>query len=299
MQTARRDPIYTEHSRFNKPHITVQPGERFRVKTELCSGQWLQSPADLWDPSKTEGANPCVCISIAGAEPGDMLAVTVDSMRVHSLGYTGFHGDNHTLAHRILRRPWGLTTKTVTIRDGWVEWDAHKRLPVRPMIGTLGTAPEREVISNSSGGPHGGNMDAQEITTGATVYLPVMIPAGLLHVGDAHALQGDGEINGGGGIECRADLEMTAWVRPRFPSMQWIRAENADYLFTVACCTTAEESFYQAAGELLRWLVEAYSMSAEEAYLLLGQVMEARCTQFVNPTRTYVCKVRREYLPET
>jgi len=33
-----------------------------------------------------------------------------------------------------------------------------------------------------------------------------------------------------------------------------------------------------------------------EAYLLMGQVMEARCTQFVNPTRSYVCKMAKKYL---
>ncbi len=296
MKIAKRDPIYTEHSRHNHPHITVEPGERFLVETELCSGRWLQSPEDQWDPSKTEGANPCVCVSVAGAQPGDMLAVAIDSINVGSLGYTGFHGDHHSLAHRIHRHPWELTTKTVSIRDGFVEWDLGKKLPVRPMIGTLGTAPEREVISNSSGGPHGGNMDAQEITTGTTVYLPVHVPGGLLHIGDAHALQGDGEINGGGGIECRATVEMTAHARSRFDGMQWIRAENAEYLITVACSSTAEESFYQAAGELLRWVMQTNAMSEPDAYLLLGQVMEARCTQFVNPTRTYVCKIRREYL---
>ena len=38
--------------------------------------------------------------------------------------------------------------------------------------------------------------------------------------------------------------------------------------------------------------------SAWEACLFLGQVLEARCTQFVNPTFSYVAKVRREYLPK-
>jgi amidase len=34
----------------------------------------------------------------------------------------------------------------------------------------------------------------------------------------------------------------------------------------------------------------------EEAYLLMGQVLEARSTQFVNPTRTYICKMPKTYL---
>ena len=67
------------------------------------------------------------------------------------------------------------------------------------MIGVLGTAPELEVFSNAWPGPHGGNMDVQEVCPGATVYLPVNVPGALLHIGDVHAIQGDGEINCGGG----------------------------------------------------------------------------------------------------
>ena len=64
-----------------------------------------------------------------------------------------------------------------------------------------------------------------------------------------------------------------------------------------ACCDrTAEESFYGAAGELLRWIVSDYGYSAPEAYLLMGQVMEARATQFVNPSSSYLCKMPKRIL---
>ena len=43
-------------------------------------------------------------------------------------------------------------------------------------------------------------------------------------------------------------------------------------------------------------MANEYGFAVEEAYLLMGQVMEARCTQFVNPTRTYICKVPKKYL---
>jgi acetamidase/formamidase len=43
-------------------------------------------------------------------------------------------------------------------------------------------------------------------------------------------------------------------------------------------------------------MVEAYHFTPEDAYLLMGQVMEARCTQFVNPTRSYICKMPKKYL---
>ena len=38
-------------------------------------------------------------------------------------------------------------------------------------------------------------------------------------------------------------------------------------------------------------------MDERDAFLLLGQVLEARCTQFVDPLYTYVAKIQRRYLP--
>jgi hypothetical protein len=47
---------------------------------------------------------------------------------------------------------------------------------------------------------------------------------------------------------------------------------------------------------LILWLEEEHGFNRGDAYLWLGQVLEARCTQFVNPTFTYLCKVAKEYL---
>jgi amidase len=44
------------------------------------------------------------------------------------------------------------------------------------------------------------------------------------------------------------------------------------------------------------WMEADYGFSQPEALMLLGQVAEARCTQFVNPKFTYVCKINKRYL---
>jgi amidase len=58
----------------------------------------------------------------------------------------------------------------------------------------------------------------------------------------------------------------------------------------------AEYAFRIALVDLLRWLVESYGFSLSEAYLLLGQVLKARRTPFVNPSYTYVAKLEKKYL---
>jgi len=298
MQRATRDKVYTVHSKDNAPQITVEPGETFIVETEMCSGDWLKSADDVWAPGKGFGPNPAVCIAVAGAEPGDVLAVRIDDVRPGGLGYTGFAPGQNPFPDWIRRKEWGVVTRTVRIRDGYVEW-GDRRIPIRPMIGTLGVAPAREVFTNAWPGRHGGNMDIPEVTTGATVYLPVQVEGALLHVGDMHAIQGDGEINCGGGIECRGEATLTVELVSGKPErMGWPRIANDTHLMTVGFARPAEDAFRLATEQLVYWLADAYGYNETEAFMLLGLVMEARVTQFVNPLYTYLAKVPRRWLPQ-
>ena len=296
MQKALRNITYAVHSANNIPQITVKPYEEFLTETEMNSGGWLLSADDTWTPEKSCGANPAVCIGIEGAVPGDMLAVEILDIIPEKIGYTGFHGDTAILPNRIKNIDWGLNTKTVRIKDGVIHWSEKIKLPICPMIGVLGTAPKKESLSTTRGGPHGGNMDAQEVCPGSIVYLPIETENALLHIGDVHAIQGDGEINGAGGIECRSTVKLKAWTLKRPPNFKCVRIENATHIMTVACERTAEESFYTATEQLIQWMTDSHGFTPNEAYLLLGQIMEARSPQFVNPTSTYICKIAKEYL---
>ena len=296
MKKATRNQTYNFHSPLNPPQITVKPGEEFLAETELCTGGWLHSIHDTWTPDKSCALNPTVVIAVEGATPGDVLAVEVLDVIPAKVGYTGFNKDSNTLANKIEIRDWGLNVKTVEIRDGFVHWNEKIKLPVQPMIGTLGTAPAEEKLSNAKAGSHGGNMDVQEVCPGNTVYLPVNVPGALLHVGDVHALQGDGEINCSGGIECRSEARLRVHLVKKPKNFQCVRIENDEYIMTVACERSLEESFYLATAQLMNWIADDYGIPANEAYLLMGQVMEARNTQFVNPTRSYICKMPKKYL---
>jgi acetamidase/formamidase len=112
-----------------------------------------------------------------------------------------------------------------------------------------------------------------------------------------HALQGDGEICGAGGIEASGRVQVRCELSDRPASMTWPRLVNQTHLATVAMARPAEDAFRSALEAMVLWLEESYGFSRGEAYLFLGQVLEARCTQFVNPTFTYVAKVPRRYLP--
>ncbi|MCL2663326.1 MAG: acetamidase/formamidase family protein [Oscillospiraceae bacterium] len=296
MKVAMRKMLTNTHGPLSKPQITVAAGEVFEVHTELCSGEWLLAPTDRWTQDKMYGCNPSVVVSVDSAEPGDILKVHILAVEPDALGYTGFTNHTNPLACLIKNIDWGLNERTVEIRDGFIHWDEQRKIPVIPMVGTLGTAPKSETLSNAKGGLHGGNMDVQEVRAGSIVYLPVAVPGALLHVGDCHAIQGDGEINCSGGIECRATVRLKVEILKGQKTLSCVRIEDDNYIMTVACQRSTEESFYEAAAGMLEWMTECFGFSDKEGYLLMGLLMEARATQFVNPTRTYICKMPKKYL---
>ncbi|MCL2498463.1 MAG: acetamidase/formamidase family protein [Symbiobacteriaceae bacterium] len=297
MKTFGHEITYLTHSRHNIPVGTVTPGEVFRVYTQLNSGTWLKNIDDLYAREKQDVSNPCVCLAVEGAEPGDSLAVKILNIEPDEVGYTGFDGTGRSgLFSLIDAAPWGLTTKTVRIAEGLIHWSDTLQIPIAPMIGVIGTAPANEELVNTKAGAYGGNMDVQEVTTGACIYLPVAVPGALLHIGDVHAIQGDGELCSAGGTECRAHVTLQIEIVKDTPRWGSVRLENDEYIVTICSGRSVEETFYGATADLLTWLKSDYGFSREEGYMLMAQLMEARASQYVNPTRTYLCKMPKKYL---
>ena len=131
MHRSRREVPHTETGRHNEPTLSIASGEKVLVQTELCSGDWLQGPADTWSPEKGKGPNPSSgCVRVDGAGPGDMLAVTIESVEVIGAGYTGFGPGMNPFPDWIRGKEWGIVTRTVEIRDGFIERGgrgAHRR----------------------------------------------------------------------------------------------------------------------------------------------------------------------------
>jgi len=299
VKRATKDILYFETGPWNKPTLWVEPGEEFEVETQMNRGPWLDThPQGEELRRKLRGGNPSSgCIYIEGAQPGQLLSVHIGLLDLDSVGFTRFGGANGAMPGYMGGTGIGDHFKIVEIRDGFVHWSEELKLPVRPMLGFVGVAPRYECYHNGWAAQHGGNLDAPELTSGATLELKVNVPGALVHIGDMHALQGDGEICGAGGIETGGRVRLRCELSELPPKMTWPRLRNETYIGVLAMAKPAEDAFRLALQELLLWLEEEYSIPRGEAYLLLGQVLEARCTQFVNPTFTYVAKMAKRYLP--
>jgi acetamidase/formamidase len=287
-------------SPHHRPVATVTPGDRVRIETELNIGDVLHSVGDRFEPSMLRppyvncATGP---IAVAGATPEHALACTIERMELVPPGFTALVPGIGAFPDWIRRREFGAHSRVVDVVDDHVVWDGGLRIPVRPMVGVLGTAPLLDAVSTMDNGSHGGNLDVQEFGPGTTVLLPVQVDGALLFLGDCHAVQGDGELCGCGAIEIRTFTTVRLDLVPRPPRMRWPRFETPDHIGTVACARPLEDAFRLAVEDLIDWIAADHGLAEPDVLLLLGQVAEARCAQMVNPKYTYVVKIAKRFLP--
>ncbi|MFO7961737.1 MAG: acetamidase/formamidase family protein [Nitriliruptoraceae bacterium] len=178
------------------PVAELTPGDSIEVALQDAFGGQLDGDAGPDDVAALDldQANPLTGpIAVAGARPGDTLAITFEDIEVGALAWTalipgfGLLADEFPEPHVVVS----------SIAAGEVAFGALARLPVRPFLGTIGLAPATPGL-HSVIPPRrvGGNMDCRDVRTGATLLLPVEVEGGLLSAGDPHGAQGDGEVCG-------------------------------------------------------------------------------------------------------
>jgi amidase len=279
---------------------SVDPGETFVVECAINVndgtirhlGQQLTA-ADVTLPFVNGATGP---IEVRGSKAGDMLKVEIINMELDRLGFTALWPGIGMFPDWVRRKEFGIQTRVVEVKDGHVHWNDHLKLPIRPMIGVLGVAPVHGAVLTVDNGPHGGNLDVQEITTGNTVMFRVNKEGTHLFMGDCHAIQGDGECNGMGAIEIAATLTVKVSVEKASPRLNHPRIETPTHIGTLGCARPLEDAMRIAFEEMVYWMEDDWKIPAAEGYMLLGQIAEARCTQVVNPKYTYICKVDKSVL---
>jgi amidase len=279
---------------------SVEPGETFVVECAINIndgtirhlGQQL-TESDVTMPFVNGATGP---IEVRGSKAGDMLNVEIIKMELDNLGFTALWPGIGMFPDWVRRKEFGRQTRVVEVKEGHVNWNQHVKLPIKPMIGVIGVAPVHGAVLTVDNGPHGGNLDVQEITTGNTVSLRVNREGAHLFLGDCHATQGDGECNGMGAIEIAATLTVKVSLEKAPARLNHPRIETPTHICTLGCARPLEDAMRIAFEEMVYWMEDDWKIPAAEGYMLLGQIAEARCTQVVNPKYTYVCKVNKDIL---
>jgi len=274
------------HNKFSRtipPVLTVPSGAVIELLTkEATDGQIdVDSPVEAMANLDFEPIHPLTGpIYVEGAEPGDVLAVTLHEIEVGDWGWTshapgfGFLADDFT-------EPY-LKTWHFAPGQTEAEFAPGISIPLRPFPGVIGVAPDTDELLNTiPPRANGGNMDNKYMTAGTTVYLPVFVEGALLSVGDTHAAQGDGEVCGTA-IEAPMRIVLEAEVLKGGPSIEEPQYETEDFYAVTAFAETIDEAARKATRYMLDYLETEHGLSRPDAYALASLAADLKISETVD-----------------
>lgn len=274
-----RDTVAYHYDSSLPPRASVPPGTTVVFQThDARAGALLDRGAgSLFElPLPTPGkGNPLTGpLQVEGAEPGDALLVTIDQIVLDEAGWCGGHAHVGPLEPGHIPRPLGRVCR---VTDGEVRFSAAVTLPIGPMIGCIGTAPDGESPLSGLPGRYGGNMDHPTIGPGATVHLPVFVPGGLVYIGDVHACQGDGELSGVS-LEIGAEVTTTIGIN-KDAGLRWPWVQTADRIMVVTSALEFSDARREAVAEMLAALEDQLGLEPAEGLALISVAGDLRVGQ--------------------
>ncbi|WP_302568842.1 acetamidase/formamidase family protein [Adlercreutzia equolifaciens] len=264
-----------------EPAMVVPSGTTVRVRTKDCFGNQIQKPEDELDGIDWDHTNPATGpIFVEGAVPGGALMVSIDAIEFDNKSVSCTGENEGVCGDRF--NAW--STQVCEIDGDELVWDERLRIPLRPMIGVIGVAPEGDPINCGTPGSHGGNMDNTAITAGATLYFPVFADGALFGCGDMHAVMGDGEISVSG-------AEAAGWATVTLTAMPELKLvdpliENATHFGVIASAETLDAAADRAVHEMLDLICDRTAEDPDKVVMLLSLVGDVQVCQMVDPEKT-------------
>jgi amidase len=293
--------FYRAFSSATEPVLHIWPGDTVHTSSVDAGG------TDEKGVTRVFGGNPLTGpFYVETAMPGDVLAITIKKLRLNrdwAMSDKGLVSRAMTADYAAKnKQDWSDTRWHLDLEKGIATLqkpsDAMKdfAVPVHPMLGCVGVAPGfgSAAVSSQDSGYFGGNMDFNQIAEGTTLYLGVSQPGALLYVGDGHALQGDGELNGNA-LETSMDIEFSVEVLQK-KNIDTPRAENADYLMAMALSGSLDSAFSRATSELANWLQSDYKLSSSDVAAVLGSSIQYNISEAADRNVGVVAKISKKAL---
>ncbi|GGE20545.1 hypothetical protein GCM10011529_29030 [Polymorphobacter glacialis] len=240
---------------------------------------------------------------IAGAAPGDTLVVHLKRVALNrdyadSLDQIVDRALTPTTPTPAKPIRWHLDRTTNRARpEGATGALANFSVPVRPMLGGLAVAPGFGMppISTGDTGRFGGNMDFNEVIEGNTIYLPVQQPGALLYLGDAHALQGDGETSQYA-LETSMDVTFTVDLI-KAQAIRTPRVESPTQIMVLGQAGSLDDATKAATAGLVAWLQKDYDLDQSQSAQILGSAVKYSIANLAGRSVGVAAKFDKSLLP--
>lgn len=296
MGAVHRHTIHRSHYGWDHsfpPAARIAPGDELEFDVADASGGQLGGNSTVHDVARLDftKVNPVAGpVFVDGAEPGDVLKVTLLSFVPSGWGWTANIPGFGLLADEF-KEPalhlWRYDPASLApaLFGHW------GKVPLKPFTGTIGVAPAAPGL-HSIVPPRrvGGNMDVRDIALGTELFLPVEVPGALFSVGDTHAAQGDGEVCGTAiespmRVALRFDLlkrEPLAFPRFRTAGPVSRHLDAKGYEVTTGIGPDLMAAARDSVRSMIDLLGRQRGMPALDAYLLCSVCGDLRISEIVD-----------------
>ena len=174
------------------------------------------------------------------------------------------------------------------------------RIPLKPFNGTMGVAVNTQDKPNSvPPGPYAGNLDVNDLSVGATLYIPVQVDGALFYAADPHFVQADGEVAltaVEGSLRSTYRLTLLKAGDPRLPMKAPMKnpfAETKDYWIPIGLNTDLNEAMKDATRQTVQFLNEKLGMDRATALAYASAGVDFQVTQVVDRVKGVNAIIRK------
>jgi acetamidase/formamidase len=264
---------------------TSQDPEKFFAAHGIPTNEVLADARTVFSEVKRpKGASVHILtgpIYVEAAEPGDTLEVRVLDIKFRVPYGVNNTGPGKGVLPKLLKEP-SVKLIRIDLERRVALFSDNIQIPLNPFMGIMAVSPPTSLgmVSSTPPGAWGGNIDLKFCGIGSSLFLPVFNKGGQFFTGDGHAVQGDGEVDGGAiEISLKPTLQ---FVLHKGKTIKLPRVETAtDYVTTgldvdlnVATRIALQEAvdFLQAEKRLTP--ADAYALSSLAVDLGIGEAVD-------------------------
>lgn len=284
------------------PVLRIDSGDTVAIQTMPAGGGQVAPGINEGQIEKINGAvnnrGPHTVtgpIYVNGAEPGDVLAIHINRIRLANYATNNTAKDKGLFPGQFPEQvtSYYLDTDTMQMR-----FSPNVLVPLEPFPGILAVGRSDTTssyctdgrCSTEQPGPYGGNMDLPEMQTGTTTYLPVQVKGGLIWTGDSHAKQGNGEIDLDALETWYPELNITVNVIKHQPQ-DWPTVETPASWVAVGYDEDLDKALEINKSEAVKLIMDKRHLSQADATSTMYKTWDCRISEVVDEVLGTYCVV--------
>lgn len=289
----REQSIY-EMDKLTQPALTVKDGSVVKIKIkDHFNGQIHEARLHYGELDWKQFSPTSGPIFVDGAEPGDLLAVTIEKIKLTSTDTFLLSGPNIGILDDLLPNN---CIRRFKIQNNKIIYSEQINIHIEKSIGLLKTEAANESRPTQLPTNCGGVLNSAYLTEGATIFLPVEKQGALLHVGDVHATTGLREITSScAEIPAEVTLRLQILKNKKAPTPVII---HDNHLICIASDSVIENAAKTALQNMVNLLTDTDKMTIEDAVFLLSLDGDFQICHLSKPSKIASIKLPLDYFPE-